>query len=121
MVEKLAINWDPPARHYMYCADLYCPDCATDIERDLISKGYALCQGMDDSESWPVPYSRGEGESDSPDHCGSCRRFLGRSLTADGVQYVKDQAAEELDRDGGIGEIVQGWLDYYEVELEVND
>ena len=120
MAEKLAINWHPPATIYMFEADWYCPDCAKAIERDLIGEGFALCQGMADSDCWPVTYSSGAGESDSPDHCGDpqCSRFLGRNLTDDGVQYVKDQAAEELGRDGGIGEVVQGWLDYYAIELE---
>ena len=120
MAEKLAINWEPPATIYMFEADWYCPDCAKGIERDLIGEGFALCQGMDDSDCWPVPYSSGEGESDSPDHCGNheCRRFLGRNLTDDGIEYVKELAAEERDRDGVIGEVVQGWLDFYEINVD---
>ena len=118
MTPQHTINWTPPATHYIYCADLYCPDCAKDIERDLIGQGMALCQGVDDSDSWPVPYSQYNGESDTPDHCGKCRRFLGRNLTDDGIAYVKESAREELDRDGAIGEVVQGWLDQYGIELE---
>ena len=116
MTTPNTINWDPPATHYIYCADLYCPDCAKDIERDLIGQGFALCQGMDDSDNWPVPYSRGDGESDTPDHCGKCSRFLGRNLTSDGIAYVEDHAREELDRDGAIGAVVQGWLDFHGIE-----
>ena len=116
-----AINWNPPATLYIYCADLYCPDCAKDIERNLIREGYALCQGMDDSDSWPQAYSRGQGESDSPDHCGSCQRFLGRNLTPDGVEYVQDLAAFELDQDGVIGEVVQGWVTFYGIDLDSID
>ena len=118
MAEKLAINWHPPATIYMFEADWYCPDCAKGIERDLIGEGFALCQGMDDSDCWPVPYSSGAGESDSPDHCGSCHRFLGRRLTNAGIAYVGETASDELDRDGVIGEIVQGWLDFYEINVE---
>jgi len=112
------IIWNPPATLYIYCADLYCPDCAKGIERDLIGKGFALCQGMDDSDSWPVPYSRGEGESDTPDHCGKCSRFLGRNLTDDGTEYVKESAKEDLDQHGAIGAVVQGWLDFYGIKLD---
>ena len=68
--------------------------------------------------NWPVPYSRGDGESDTPDHCGKCSRFLGRNLTSDGIAYVEDHAREELDRDGVIGEVVQGWLDEYGIVLD---
>jgi len=112
------INWTPPNTLYIYNADLYCPDCASNIEHNLIGEGMALCQGMDDSDSWPQEYSRGEGESDSPDHCGNCQRFLGRALTTDGVEYVKQAAIDELDSDGAIGQVVQGWLDYYEIDLD---
>jgi len=118
MTDATTINWNPPATHYIYCADLYCPDCAKDIERDLIGQGFALCQGMDDSDNWPVPYTRGNGESDSPDHCAKCDRFLGRHLTDDGIEYVKRSADEDLDRDGVIGDIVQGWVDFYGIALE---
>ena len=118
MTTQNTINWDPPATHYIYCADLYCPDCAKDIERDLIGQGMALCQGMDDSDNWPVPYSRGEGESDTPDHCGKCQRFLGRNLTDDGIAYIFEHYWEDLDRDGVIGEVVQGWLDFYGISID---
>ena len=118
MPDQLTINWTPPANWYIYDADLYCPDCASNIEHDLIGNGFALCQGMDDSNTWPVPYSRGEGESDSPDHCGNCHRFLGRHLTDDGVEYVKQAASGDIDQHGAIGEVVQGWLDYYEIDLD---
>jgi len=39
-------------------------------------------------------------------------------LTDDGIEYVKELAAEERDRGGVIGEVVQGWLDFYGIELE---
>ena len=130
MAEKLAINWDPPATIYMFEADWYCPDCAYAMQRDMRPHiDPDILQAVEDigaygppidwaSEHWPMPVPRGAGESDSPDHCGSCRLFLGRSLTADGIAYVRESARAELDRDGVIGEVVQGWLDYYEVELE---
>ena len=130
MAEKLAINWEPPATIYMYQADLYCRPCGkAKIEQlnEVLDKDVNGTLDWsnhpdlyEDSDSWPQEYSRGEGESDSPDHCGNpqCSRFLGRHLTDDGIEYVKDLAAEELDRDGVIGEIVQGWLDFYEINVE---
>ena len=117
MTQKLAINWHPPATLYLYQADLYCPDCAHGIEHDLTGQGFALCQGMDDSECWPVEYSSRDGESDSPDHCGSCHRFLGRALTDDGVEYVRQAVMGDLDQYGTIREVVQGWLDFYGIDL----
>ena len=124
MTNVTTINWDPPATHYIYSAELYCPDCAKDTERDLIGQGMALCQGSDDSNTWPVPCSRGEGESDTPDHCGKCSRFLGRNLTDDGIEYVKEQVRELafMALHGNYStvpsyEIVQGWCDFYGIEL----
>ena len=107
------INWDPPALVFMYRGGLYCPDCASEIEHDLIGQGLAMCKGSDDSNTWPVAFSSTHfGETDSPDHCETCQRFLGRTLTEHGVEYVKQTAQEEL-ADGGIGDVVQGWLNFY--------
>ena len=107
------INWNPPALVFMFDGGLYCPDCASGIERDLIGQGLAMCQGSDDSTIWPVAFSSTHfGETDSPDHCETCQRFLGRTLTEHGVEYVKQTAQEEL-ADGGIGDVVQGWLNFY--------
>ena len=118
---NININWDPPAIVFVYQADLYCGDCVADIEHDLIAGGHILEQGSGDSEVWPVAYERTHGETDSPDHCGTpdCQRFLGRNLTEDGVEYVRQTALEELDQPGGVGPIVQGWLDFYDyIELD---
>ena len=130
MTDATTINWNPPATHYIYCADLYCKPCGDATIEQLNEALDKDIHGTldwsnspdlyEDSDSWPQAYSRGQGESDSPDHCGSCQRFLGRNLTPDGVEYVQDLAALELDRDGVIDEVVQGWLDYYEIKLDYN-
>ena len=122
MTTQNTINWNPPELLYSYSGDLYCPDCASDIEHGLIGQGMALCQGMNDSNSWPVAYSRGEGECNTPDHCGKCSRFLGRNLTDDGTAYVKEQV-RELALMAGHGvivfrEIVKGWCDFYGIKLD---
>ena len=124
------INWEPPATLYIYNGDLYCQPCGKALIEQFNDALDKDVHGMldwsnnpdlyEDSNSWPQEYHRGEGESDSPDHCGNprCSRFLGRNLTDDGIAYVKESAREELDRDGVIGEIVQGWMDFYGIELE---
>ena len=144
------IIWNPTATLYIYNADLYCKPCGMakieqlnealdkdirevgliETDQDLIAYEVLVEHGMlnwsnnpdlyEDSNSWPQEYTRGDGESDSPDHCGKCSRFLGRNLTDDGIAYVQESAREELDRDGAIGEIVQGWMDFYGIELEDN-
>ena len=122
------INWDPTPTLYIYNADLYCKPCGMAFVEQLNEALDKDVHGMldwtnhpdlyEDSNSWPQEYSRGEGESDSPDHCGNCHRFLGRHLTDDGIAYVQESAREELARDGVIGDVVQGWLDYYEIDLD---
>jgi len=73
----------------------------------LIQCDYDNSQEAMDSEDWPEEVQVGD-ESDSPDHCAECHRFLGRPLTEDGVEYVKEYHA--LDPDSPV---VQGWVDYY--------
>ena len=121
------INWSPSATMYMYQGGWYCKPCGMAlIERFNQALDQDIHGTLDwsnspdlyeDSDSWPQEYSRGEGESDSPDHCAQCHRFLGRNLTSDGVRYVQELAVEELDRDGVISDVVQGWLDHYVIDL----
>ena len=128
MTQATTINWDPTATLYIYKADLYCKPCGMAFVEQLNEALDKDVHGMldwtnhpdlyEDSNSWPQEYTRGDGESDSPDHCGKCSRFLGRNLTDDGNAYVQESAREELARDGVIGDVVQGWLDYYEIDLD---
>jgi len=132
------IIWTPTETLYIYNADLYCKPCGMAIQGQLLDET-CDCSGCDcgieckpecasnipasqgyhdDSNSWPQEYPRGEGESDSPDHCAKCDRFLGRNLTDDGIAYVQESAREELGRDGVIGDVVRGWMDFYGIELE---
>ena len=127
---ETTIKWVPPATYYVYAADLYCPVCAQNIEYDLRAKGIVWCH---DSNSWPQEYPQSSGETDTPEHCSriirvigddgltrwsTCDRFLGLPLTSDGVAYVQQIAEDDIARDGAVSVIVQGWLDYYEVNEE---
>ena len=138
MTTQNTINWTPTETLYIYNADLYCKPCGMAIQGQLLDET-CDCSGCDcgieckpecasnipasqgyhdDSNSWPQEYPRGEGESDSPDHCAKCDRFLGRHLTDDGIEYVKRSADEDLDQHGAIGDVVRGWMDFYGIELE---
>ena len=124
------IIWNPTDTVYIYNADLYCKPCGmAKIEQLNAALDKDVHGTLDwsnspdlyeDSNSWHQEYHRGEGESDTPDHCGTpqCSRFLGRNLTDDGIEYVKESAREELDRDGAIGAVVQGWLDFYGISID---
>ena len=102
---------------YMFEADWYCKPCGEAIAATL-PEPTEWEREHPDSDSYPVAYDSSEGETDTPDHCGKCSRFLGSNLTDDGIAYVQESAREELDREGVIGEIVQGWMDFYGIELE---
>ena len=127
------INWNPPASFYIYQAALYCRPCGEAlVERinGLLDADTRNVLGWsnhpdlyEDSNTWPIEYSRGEGETDTPDHCSvmDCQRFLGRRLTDDGIEYVKQSAVDDLDQHGAIGDVVQGWMDFYGIDLESID
>ena len=127
------INWDPPATLYIYNAALYCQPCGKALVEQfngLLAADTRNVLGWsnhpdlyEDSNTWPIEYSRGEGETDTPDHCSvmDCQRFLGRRLTDDGVAYVRQSAVDDLDQHGAIGDVVQGWIDHYGIDLESID
>ena len=126
------INWNPPATLYIYNGDLYCQPCGKALVEQfngLLDADTRNVLGWsnnpdlyEDSNSWPQEYSRHDGETDTPDHCGTmdCQRFLGRTLTDDGVEYVKQSAFDDLTLRGTIGDVVQGWLDYYGIDLDID-
>ena len=126
------INWDPPATLYIYNAALYCQPCGKALveqfngalDKDVHGTLQPLTPwDYEDSNTWPQEYSRHDGETDTPDHCSTmdCQRFLGRRLTDDGVEYVRQSAVDDLDQHGAVGDVVQGWLDHYGIDLESID
>ena len=129
------IIWTPTETIYIYNADLYCKPCGKAKIEQLNEALDKDVHGTldwsnnpdlyEDSNSWPQEYHRGEGESDTPDHCGKCQRFLGRNLTDDGIAYVKEKARElafmalpEHHCTLPSYKIVKGWCDFYGIELE---
>ena len=100
-------------RIYMFEADLFCAPCGEAIAATLPEPD-AWEREHPDSASHPVAYASSEGESDTPDHCGTpdCQLFLERSLTDDGVEYVRD-AVRDLALGHGRNEIVQQWVEFY--------
>jgi hypothetical protein len=132
MAAQTIINWEPPTTFYIYNGELYCKPCGNELvekfndalDKDVHGHLKPLAPwDYEDSNSWPQEYPQRSGETDSPDHCGvmDCQRFLGRTLTEDGVEYVKRLAGEDLDQHGAIGDVVQGWLDYYGITLDQTD
>lgn len=92
---------------YIYCADMFCHNCAEGIKKDLDAQIVCVDSVPDfgDSDSYPQgPYQDGGGESDTPQHCGSCGLFLENPLTDEGYKYVADHALEN-----------SFWTDFYRV------
>ena len=110
---------------YMFDGDWYCKPCGEAIAATL-PETTEWEREHPDSNDYPVEYDSSEGESDTPDHCAGrisalnenyysiCSKFLERPLTEDGIEYVR-QLAEE-----GPSEIVQQWMEYYDIKQEVN-
>ena len=83
---------------YIYCADIYCADCASAIMRELPKPEGK--EGLDyDSDDYPCgPYPDGGGEADSPQHCAECGEALENPLTSDGVDHLREMLEETTER-----------------------
>ena len=98
----------------MYNADLFCSDCGAliDVPKPSYEPPY-------DTDDYPAVVS--EGETDSPEHCGSGEdcvnahvlpsgrkigALLGCDLTSDGEDYVRQAIAEG-------GEVAEYWAEEF--------
>jgi hypothetical protein len=96
---------------YVYCAAMYCEECAMLIRQELSEAG-----GVDhqDTDTWPQgPYDDGGGEADSPQHCDTCQVFLENPLTTEGYEYVREAIEEES------GAVIEQWHDFYGGDTEL--
>lgn len=86
---------------YIYAADLHCDKCGEEIKRRLDAEGktpeYPDDDCSFDSDDYPKYAGEDGGESDCPQHCGSCHEPLDNPLTSDGVKYVLDQIYESIE------------------------
>ena len=110
---------------YIYAAALHCAECTArhvlgvpfgslgaEIERQR--KAHGIPDGASDTDNVPDgPHGDGGGESDSPAHCDTCRRFLRNPLTSDGRDYVRDAIREHNETGRGDRETLQTWRDFY--------
>jgi hypothetical protein len=99
-----------PSDVYIYDADLLCADCGEKVKERLAPPDDPDSEESFDSDDYPQgPYGEGGGESDTPQHCGSCGMFLGNPLTKDGVDYV----AMAIEGNDGDPKILEIWRDFY--------
>lgn len=105
---------------YIYQVDCYCRACGEKTKEQLISSGAVDEIDIDDERSYDSddfpkgPYGDGGGESDCPQHCGSCGVFLENPLTSAGYQYVREQVADDTSH----SDVIREWVDFYEIDEE---
>jgi len=102
---------------YIFQADLHCQKCADRIKDSNSQPRDVEDDSNFDSDYWPKgPYPDGGGESDTPQHCGSCGLFLENPLTEDGEIFINDTVELWIeDKQGKYDkEVVQQWVDFYD-------
>ena len=105
--------WDPTSD--VYRGDIYCPDCASEIEVEPSARKYE----PEDSDHVPQPVFADQDEADSPQHCADCKVFLENSLTQDGRAYVIERIRDHIaDPEDGDRDILLEWAEFYDISAE---
>jgi len=83
---------------YIYQADTYCDNCGDNIRGKLHAQGKAPEDVMDhqsyDSDDFPKDADIEREESDTPQHCAQCQKFLYNPLTSAGYWHVQSALNE---------------------------
>jgi hypothetical protein len=108
---------------FIYNADIYCDSCGIDIRNNIQKDGKDPSNWNDessyDSDDFPKgPIADGGGEADSPQHCANCHCFLENPLTMDGTSSMFDMILEFMNGQGGNREVINEWVDYYDVSIK---
>jgi len=109
---------------YIYQADLYCSECADAIKAN-VETAVNPCFDWEISDNYPQgPYPDGGGEADTPQHCGSCGKFLENPLTDAGREYVADLVEEFIDQhchnqEHSMTGCLAQWIQFYGYEIKI--
>lgn len=78
---------------YIFNADVYCNECGESIRKSLRATAPvdALDHSSYDSVDYPKEADVEHEESDVPEHCAGCRKFLHNPLTLAGYRYVQEK------------------------------
>lgn len=106
---------------YIHQADLHCDTCADAIRANMETDSDPR---HIDSDDYPQgPYTDGGGEADTPQHCGTCGKFLENPLTDDGKKYIADCLSRFIEnlrgKGNGMNGVLQEWLDFYAYEIKI--
>lgn len=113
-MEKAAYN--PGMGQYIFQADVYCEHCGDMLKHKLDAQGEAP-EDMSDEYSFDSDvYPKGpfyEQESDGPEHCANCGKFLENPLTTEGYKYLNQMIAEHEEGGQGNDEVIEEWKEFY--------
>lgn len=101
---------------YIYQADVWCENCATEIAATLDAEGKTPPNVMDEASYDSDNYPKGpffEEESDAPEHCSGCKIFLENPLTADGTEYMTQMVDKAVAEGRGEEPHIKEWMDFY--------
>jgi hypothetical protein len=110
--------YDPGEEAYIYRAALVCKECGDKIKAQLAAEGKAPANPEDersfDSDDYPKgPYADGGGESDVPESCDVCHKFLQNPLTQAGYRYLRELVQDHETSGRGSDEVIQEWKEFY--------
>ncbi len=80
-------EFDDAEKHHLW---FKCPECG---DRRAAFDDYSF-----DSDHFPKYAGEDGGESDCPQHCGSCHEPLDNPLTSDGIEYVLKAIHESIEK-----------------------
>jgi len=106
------------ADYYIFNADVYCPDCAGEIETEVLQNTKPEYHDLINPDAMPVPVF--SGENDCPLHCGNCQVFIGNTLTDYGRDYIIESFKDFLEFRNGNREVLLTWFDFYAGDYDIN-
>ena len=101
---------------YIYQADVYCHDCAVAIAQEIDNAGQGPAEPEDEHSYDSDDYPKGpffDEESDSPEHCAGCRKFLENPLTDHGYAYLNQMIGEHDENGRGDANVIETWKAFY--------
>jgi hypothetical protein len=104
---------------YTYKADVYCDDCGDQIRGKLHAQGKAPEDTMDhssyDSDDFPKSAYIEREESDVPEHCAQCKKFLRNPLTSAGYENVRERLNDTgLTSRSRLSDPLHDWAGWYD-------
>ena len=101
---------------YIYKADVYCDACGDALRAQLASVAPedTLDHSSYDSDDYPKAADVEHDESDVPEHCARCGKFLHNPLTSAGYRNIKERLdSTDKSRKSELDPVMQAWANWY--------